>query len=141
FYATFVGTHADWQSNRYVLPAFPACLVGALWVLQTMCGLPWAARLRQRVEGLLQNRPHPGVIIAAWVAAIAWLVYDLHDNRHLPNLYAQWYGPWLPHIIVFYKQYLGPILPVFLLLVCGGVMKWLKKDFQKNLPFLGKLVL
>jgi len=126
FYATFAGARGDWILNRYVLPAFPACLVGALWVLQTLLQSFWVAKLPSRLDWILEIRPRRVAWAAVWMVAVAWLIYDLHDNRHLANPY---------------MHFLGPVLPVFLLLACGKVRDWLRNDFAKNLPILGKSLL
>ncbi|HEY1109696.1 MAG TPA: phospholipid carrier-dependent glycosyltransferase [Opitutaceae bacterium] len=59
FYALYPFTHQDWWALRFVLPAFPAALVGALLVAQSWLAARSAAVQRK-------------IVIATAVAGIAW---------------------------------------------------------------------
>lgn len=68
FYALYPFTHQDWWALRFVLPAFPAAMVGALLVMQ--------AWLAQRSEAA-QRR----TVATIAVAGIAWGLIWCHPLR------------------------------------------------------------
>lgn len=126
FYAMFSGARGSWSYNRYVLPAFPACLAGALWVLQSLIQTASDAKSPSKVARLLQGRPRPCLRAVAGIAAAAWLIYNLYDKRHTRD---------------FYRHYLMPAMPAFLLLSYISVKELLRNGFTRNHPMLCRTLL
>lgn len=75
FYATYTCTHETWWYLRFVLPAFPAAWIAALWVMRDLLGKAGFAKFA------------PSGSWMAWglgtATAIAIYSYNLHWNREL----------------------------------------------------------
>lgn len=71
FYLSYYHTHETWWYLRFVLPAFPACIVGGLWIVRQL----WLRRASTRLRPIVVSG-----IVATLVAVV--LAQSAFWHRH-----------------------------------------------------------
>lgn len=124
-YATYWNTHETWWYLRFVLPVFPAILVGVVMVLKEALETAIAQKVLGRISEIFAlNFPMilRGIL---WVIFIGLIVFWAHETRHDPR----WY---------FSKLFL---LPVILVVIYQAARLVYKGDFVAQLRVVGVLFL